>query len=87
MNATVHTQGKDVDANVGIKDATVTVKQPVDGRKNRRPKRKRKTPAPKAVTHTNIQVDARVMRAAKQARLPGQRLVIVDHETVRLVNS
>ena len=70
------------------KVSAVTVKQPIDGRKNRRPVRKKKAaPKPKAVTHTHIQVDARVMRAAKQARLPGQRLVIVDHETVRLVNS
>ena len=87
MNAVVHTQGEEVNANVGIKDATITVAQPVDGRKNRRPKRKRKTPHPKAVTHTEVKVDPRVMRAAKSAMLPGQRLVIVDHETVMLVNS
>jgi hypothetical protein len=68
------------------KVSAVTVSQPVDGRKNRRPVRKRKAGAPKPKA-THITVDPRVMAAAKRARRHGQRLVIVDAETVRLVNS
>src|SRR5437868_12549937 len=79
-----HTEGEEVSTNVGITDATVTVKQPVDGRKNRRPKRKAKA-KPKAVLSQNtVTVDPRVMNAARRVIAQGTytRLTIVDAETV-----
>ncbi len=65
--------------------ATVTVSTPVDGtvkRKARSDKGKRRP----NLTH-HIVVDPRVMAAAQEAMRPGQRLVIVNEECVRLVNS
>ena len=67
------------------KIASVTVKKAVDGTARRKRRGKGKARVLSTETHS-ITVDPRVMAAAKQARLPGQRLVIVDAETVMLVN-
>jgi hypothetical protein len=69
--------------------ATVTVTKAVDGTRKRKPrsdKGKKRGPVHRTLTH-QITVDPRVMKAAKEAMLPGQRLVIVNAECVRLVNS
>lgn len=69
--------------------ATVTVLKPVDGtakRKTRSDKGKKRGKKSVPLTH-EVKVDPRVMAAAKAVMLPGQRLVIVDAECVRLVNS
>lgn len=50
-------------------------------------KRTPRTSAGSVGLKSHIKVDPRIMAAAKKAMLPGQRLVIVDSETVRLVNS
>ena len=86
MNAVVHTQGTEVDAGVGIKDATITVKKAVDGTKPKRRGRGKVNRPPVSQLNVDVTVDSRVMAAAKQAMQPGQRLEIVDAETVRLVN-
>ncbi len=84
----VHTQGEEVDTNVGIKDATVTVLKAVDGTRKRRT---RKKAAPRKATvrslsepPKNIKVDPRVMQAARRVIKQGvyTRLTIVDNETV-----
>jgi hypothetical protein len=69
--------------------ATVTVNQPVDGtvKRQRKTRSDKGRTRPKAPLVKDITVDPRVMTAAKEAMKPGQRLVIVDAETVRLVNS
>lgn len=67
--------------------ATVTVLKPVDGTRKRKTRSDKGKARVKAALHTQITVDPRVMAAAKAAMRPGQRLVIVDSETVRLVNS
>ncbi len=71
-------------------EATTPVPPPV--KKITKPRVKKHTPRhrpERSVTelHTDITVDPRVMAAAKAAMKPGQRLVIVDAECVRLVNA
>jgi hypothetical protein len=66
--------------------AKVTVKKAVDGTK-RRKARSDKGKARTSVELNHVVVDPRVMAAARAAMKPGQRLVIVDAECVRLVNS
>jgi hypothetical protein len=81
-----HTNGE-ADTNVGIKDATVTVKKAVDGTPPPKKRRRSLSERPKLGGKIDqITVDPRVMEAAKEAMRPGQRLVIVDAECVRLVN-
>jgi hypothetical protein len=66
--------------------ATVTVSEPVPNRVPRR-KRHHGHKPPKALPIEHITVDPRVMEAAKPLVRPGiTRLVIVDSETVRIVN-
>ena len=65
------------------KRARVTPLAPVDGTVRRKP---RSDKGQKQAPVDHLIVDPRVMEVAKQARRPGQRLVIVDAETVRLVN-
>lgn len=64
--------------------ATVTVKKAVDGTRKRKARGKNRPKLGGKVDQ--IKVDPRIMRAAKEAMRPGQRLVIVDAECVRLVN-
>ena len=90
MNDTVHTEGDEVDTNVGIKDATVTVKKAVDGTKSRHPRKKATAPRlhrslSEPLTAVKIdQVDPRVMQAARRVVRQGKysRITIVDNETV-----
>lgn len=64
------------------KQARVSVSEPVDGTVHRRPRGKgRATPL-----DYSLQVMPAVMAAARPLLRPGQRLVIVDATTVRLVN-
>jgi len=67
--------------------ATVTVKEAVDGTKKRKTRSDKGKTRPSVELNHHIKVDPRVMEAAKGAMRPGQRLVIVDAECVRLVNS
>lgn len=56
--------------------------QPIDGTKTRR---RQTTPRRRQTASYEIKVDPRVWAAAKAARRPGERLVIVSAECVRLV--
>jgi hypothetical protein len=70
------------------KTATVTVKKAVDGTRKRKARSDKGEKRERSVTDlTLVKVDPRVMTAARQARRPGQILVIVDAECVRLVNA
>ena len=62
--------------------ATVTVDQPVDGRKNRRPRRKQKAGPKHPVSH--IKVDPRVWKRARGILAEGRysRIEVIDSETV-----
>lgn len=62
----------------------VTVSSPVDGRVRRRSTGGRRRLATRVESFT---VDPRVMAAARAALRPGQRLVIVSADVVRLVNA
>jgi hypothetical protein len=64
--------------------AQVTVSEPVDGTRHRRA---RSGPAPKVAPVERRQVHPLVMAAAEQRMRPGERLVVVDERTVRLVPS
>lgn len=70
--------------------ATVTVKEAVDGTRNRR--RRRAYPAraamPEAINTTLslADCDPRVVAAAQSVRQPGQVLVVVDLDLIRVVN-
>lgn len=63
--------------------ATVTVLRPVDGTVRRRKPRKGQR---RAVTTHHVKVDPRVWAVAKRLCGPYQSIVIVDSETVRVVN-
>lgn len=58
--------------------------EPVDVRRRYRPRQRPNEP--RATTTRQVTVDPRVMAAAKAALRPGQRIVIEDAGTVRLVN-
>lgn len=60
--------------------ATVRVSSPVDGT----PRRRGKDKAPRTTT-TVLRVDPEVMAVARRIMRPGERLVIVNETTVRLV--
>jgi hypothetical protein len=80
------TDGTDPSAEPTVREtATVTVKKAVDGTPRRKRRGKGKARLLSTETHS-IKVDPRVMAAARAAMRPGQRLVIVDAECVRLVN-
>jgi hypothetical protein len=66
------------------KVSAVTVEQPVDGRKNRRPKRKQKAGPKHPVSH--IKVDPRVWGKARSIMAEGRysRIEVIDSETVVL---
>jgi hypothetical protein len=72
---------------VSIRDtvAIVTVSEPVSGRSQRRER------APEARARSSrverSRVDPGLLAAAQRVMRPGQRLVIVDATTVRLVNA
>lgn len=87
MNAKVeHPSVPDEAAPTVMNIATVTPLKPVDGTKRKRKTRSDKGKVRPSVELNHVVVDPRVLTAAKQAIRPGQRLVIVDAETVRLVN-
>lgn len=67
------------------KVATVTVKKAVDGTQKRKPRSDKGKRRSVQLNH-HITVDPRVMQQALAMIKPSQRLVIVDSETVRLVN-
>jgi hypothetical protein len=82
----VNENGNDVTDQPVIETATVTVSEPV---KNVVPRRRRRHhgPKPKASPVDSTTVDPRVMEAARPLVRPGiTRLVIVNSETVRIVN-
>ena len=64
------------------KTATVTVSEPVDGMVHRRQYGRRRQPP----LDYEVRVHSDVMAAARRVLRPGQRLVIIDAATVRLVN-
>lgn len=64
------------------KTAKVSVSESVDGLVHRRQYGRRQAPP----LDYEVRVHADVMAAARQAMRPGQRLVILDDSTVRLVN-
>jgi hypothetical protein len=67
--------------------ASLAVSEPVDGTREPRRRRPRRASRRLAVTTRDVVADKRVMRAARAAMRPGQRLVIVSATVVRLVNA
>jgi hypothetical protein len=90
---TINEQGNSLDDPTVMDTATVTVKEAVDGTRpvrRRRQGRRRSSAArttPAAIHERHVKVDAEVMAMAKSIRLPSQRIKIVDHNEVWVVNS